>query len=138
MMETGANTTLLVAEDDPDDQFLIQDALITACPPQVKALFVCDGIELINYLRLNGAARPRPRLIILDLNMPHKDGREALLEMKADPSISDIPVVILTTSHAEEDVHYCRHHGAAGYFRKPNNIQDLQGILYRLCTEYLS
>jgi CheY-like chemotaxis protein len=116
---------------------LIQDAIDTACAVEVDARFVEDGIELMDYLRLDGAARPRPSLIILDLNMPHKDGREALQEMKADPSLADIPVVILTTSHAEEDVRYCQRHGAAGYYRKPNSIQDLQGILSRLCTEYL-
>jgi CheY-like chemotaxis protein len=137
-MEIGLSAaTLLVAEDDPDDQFLIQDAIDTACTVEVDARFVEDGIELMDYLRLDGAARPRPSLIILDLNMPHKDGREALQEMKADPSLADIPVVILTTSHAEEDVRYCQRHGAAGYYRKPNSIQDLQGILSRLCTEYL-
>lgn len=136
-METDANATLLVAEDDLDDQFFIQDAIETACPLKVKARFVGDGIELMEYLRMNGAACPRPRLIILDLNMPHKDGREALKEMKADPSFADIPVVILTTSYAEEDVSYCRLHGASAYYRKPNSLQDLQDILYRLCIEYL-
>jgi two-component system response regulator len=136
-METHLNATLLVAEDDEDDQFFIQDAIDTACPPQVKARFVGDGIELLEYLRRDGASCPRPKLIILDLNMPHKDGREALQEMKADPIFADIPVVILTTSHAEEDVSYCRSHGAAGYYHKPNSLQDLQDILYRLCIEYL-
>jgi CheY-like chemotaxis protein len=136
-MAIESNPVLLVAEDDPDDQLLIQDAIDVACQADVYTRFVEDGIELMDYLSLSGQGHARPRLIILDLNMPRKDGRAALQEMKSNPSLADIPVVILTTSRADEDVAYCRRHGAVGYYRKPNNIQELEGIINILCTEYL-
>jgi len=96
--------TILVAEDDPDDRLLARQAL-----EQSRLIgdlrFVEDGEELIDYLHHRGnysdpGTSPRPGLILLDLNMPRKDGREALREIKSDPRLRDIPVVVLTTSKA--------------------------------------
>ena len=96
-------TSILMADDDADDRLLARDALRKS---RVATELVCveDGEELLAYLRREGpyARAPRPGLILLDLNMPKKDGREALQEIKADPMLRRIPVVVLTTSKAEE------------------------------------
>jgi CheY-like chemotaxis protein len=137
LMPIEIHPTLFVAEDDPDDQLLIQEAIDEACPPELATRFFDDGSELMDYLQMRGQDQTWPKLVILDLNMPNKDGRVALREMKSDPSLVDIPVVILTTSRAEEDVRYCQQHGAVGYYRKPNNIHDLENIFNDLCATYL-
>jgi len=100
--------TILVAEDDEDDRLLMQEAL------EENRLandlhFVEDGEFLMDYLLHRGEysdpqTAPRPSLILLDLNMPRKDGREALQEIKANPDLRQIPIVVLTTSKAEEDI----------------------------------
>ena len=115
--------TLLMAEDDPDDRLLVGDAFSES--GLVHDLFyVEDGAELLDYLRHRGRyadarAAPRPTLILLDLNLPHKDGREALEEIKADPDLRRIPVVALTASRAEEDVLRTYDLGVSGYIIKP-------------------
>jgi CheY-like chemotaxis protein len=116
-------TTILVAEDDPDDVMLMTDALVESRLAR-DLHFVHDGDELLDYLRRQGkyadpALSPRPRLILLDLNMPRKDGREVLKAIKADPELRQIPVVVLTTSQAEEDI--CRTYdlGANSFITKP-------------------
>jgi CheY-like chemotaxis protein len=93
--------TILVAEDDPDDRLLASEALAEARLGG-ELRFVCDGEELMDYLRARGGwappgAAPHPALILLDLNMPRKDGREALREIKGDPDLRRIPVVVLST-----------------------------------------
>ena len=100
--------TLLLAEDDPDDCLLARQALEKS---QLISDLRCveDGEELLDYLRRRGKfadpkQSPRPGLILLDLNMPRKDGREALREIKNDPKLRAIPIVALTTSKSEEDV----------------------------------
>ena len=108
MAEENANqlVRILLAEDDDDDYFLTRRALQeNRLLNQVKR--VKDGEELMEYLRHQGAfsdaaQSPQPSLILLDLNMPRKDGREALREIKSDPKLRLIPVVVLTTSRAEE------------------------------------
>lgn len=120
---------VLLAEDDPDDRFLLSNAVRRA---QVGLClrFVRDGEELMDYLFRKGAyahpaVSPRPSLILLDLNMPRKDGREALQEIKADPELSRIPVVVLTTSRAEEDVLRTYQLGISGYVTKPVSFAGL-------------
>jgi CheY-like chemotaxis protein len=132
------SSVLLIAEDDPDDQWLIQLSMETAGTAGVDMRFVEDGVELIEYLCENCAEKPRPRLVILDLNMPRKDGREALKEMKTNTDWQDIPVVVLTTSRSEDDMAYCRKFGVTDYFHKPNSISELEGILGELCDEFFS
>jgi CheY-like chemotaxis protein len=127
---------LLVAEDDPDDQILVQDALETL-PFRLELHFVEDGAALLAYLHDNGVEKPAPGLVLLDLNMPGKDGRAVLREIKADPALTDLPVVILTTSKAEEDARYCQNFGVDGYFRKPSSFKELTQILDRVVSEHL-
>ncbi|HEX4147611.1 MAG TPA: response regulator, partial [Pirellulales bacterium] len=100
--------TILMADDDPDDRQLTLEAF-TESRLVNDLRFVEDGEELLDYLFRRGkyadpASSPRPGLILLDLNMPRKDGREALKELKADPVLKKIRVVVLTTSKAEEDI----------------------------------
>src|SRR5579859_6477247 len=101
--------TILIADDDADDRLMINDALQESRLAN-DLRFVKDGEELMAYLQRTGVYKdleksPRPGIILLDLNMPKKDGREALKEIKADPKIRGIPIVVLTTSRAEEDVY---------------------------------
>lgn len=99
---------ILMADDDPDDQLLAKDAL-TECQLDADLHCVSDGEELLNYLHRRGRFTdaekyPLPHLILLDLNMPRKDGREALTEIKAHPDWRRIPVVVFTTSRADTDI----------------------------------
>ena len=109
--------------DDPDDRLMTKEAFEDS--RLVNDLrFVEDGVELLDYLQRRGkyadpASSPRPGLILLDLNMPKKDGREALQEIKADPKLKNIRVVILTTSKAEEDIYRSYDLSAASYITKP-------------------
>src|SRR5947209_16514798 len=108
MARPGKPITILMADDDPDDRLMAREAFQEARLAN-DLRFVEDGAELLDYLRRRGkyadpASSPRPGLILLDLNMPRKDGREALGEIKADPSLRNIRVVVLTTSKAEEDI----------------------------------
>ncbi|MDQ3959432.1 MAG: response regulator, partial [Pseudomonadota bacterium] len=96
--------------------------------------FVTNGEELMDYLYRRGryadmATSPRPGLILLDLNMPKKDGREALQEIKADPNLRRIPVVILTTSEAEEDVYRSYDLGANSFITKPVTFESLVELM---------
>lgn len=127
---------ILMAEDDPDDRFLAQEALEEA--RLVNELrFVHDGEALMDYLHRRGAyaepgAAPRPGLILLDLNMPRKDGREALEEIKADSDLRRIPVVVLTTSKAEEDVVRSYDLGVNAYITKPVTFESLVQVMKAL------
>src|SRR5207247_1069935 len=100
--------TILMADDDADDREMTRDAF-EASRLANDIRFVVDGVDLMDYLNRRGkysdpATSPRPGLILLDLNMPKKDGREALAEIKADPRLAEIPVIVLTTSKEEEDI----------------------------------
>jgi len=125
--------TILLAEDDPDDRLLTRQAMEKG-QLGVDLRFVEDGEELVDYLRRRGKfvdarVSPRPRLILLDLNMPRKDGREALREIKNDPVLRDIPVVILTTSKAEEDIARTYHLGANSYITKPARFSSFVSVM---------
>lgn len=128
--------TILMADDDEDDRLLTLDALNEG---RVLNNLHCveDGVELLAYLRREGkfsdpASSPRPSLILLDLNMPRMDGREALQEIKADPDLRGIPVVILTTSKEEEDMLRGYDLGAASYITKPVNFEGLVELMKSL------
>jgi CheY-like chemotaxis protein len=128
--------TLLCAEDDADYRLLTRRAL-KASHLTNDLRFVEDGEELMDYLKRRGkysepGAAPRPGVILLDLNMPRKDGREALAEIKNDPDLRGIPVVVLTTSGAEEDVLRSYGLGASSYIRKPVNMGALVDIMSTL------
>ena len=137
MIEKRKNSvTILVADDDADDRLMIHDAL------QENRLannlcFVEDGEELMEYLLCTGRYSdpekcPRPGLILLDLNMPKKDGREALREIKENPRLRGIPVVVLTTSKAEEDVYRTYNLGVNSFITKPVTFESLVTITREL------
>lgn len=127
---------ILMADDDEDDRLLTVDALKES--RVLNNLFcVEDGVELLEFLRHEGkytdpASAPRPSLILLDLNMPRKDGREALQELKNDPKLRSIPVVILTTSKEEEDMLRGYDLGCASYITKPVNFKGLVELMRAL------
>ena len=134
--------TILIAEDDQDDRQWIKEAL-AKCQFEQQIRFVVDGEELMDYLRHRGryaalAATGNliyPGLVLLDLNMPRKDGREALKEIKSDPRLRHIPIIILTTSKAEEDVFRTYNMGANTVIHKPVTHDDLAQIMQTL-TRY--
>ena len=127
------SVTILMADDDPDDRMLTQDALKEARLAN-DIHFVEDGEELLQYLRHQGvysdaSKAPRPGIILLDLNMPKKDGREALKEIKSDPNLRRIPVVIMTTSKADQDVLKSYDLGANSYVTKPVTFDELVEVV---------
>lgn len=129
--------SILMAEDDADDRLLVRDAFEESHVAN-DLHFVENGVELLDYLRKQGKYQEMqdlPDLILLDLNMPRKDGREALQEIKADPDLKHIPVVVLTTSKADEDVLRSYDMGAAGYITKPVTFEALIEITKGI-TEY--
>jgi len=128
-MDKKNNIVILMADDDEDDQLMARDAFETNRLHNVL-YFVKDGIELMDYLRRQGnfsdpSTSPRPGLILLDLNMPLMDGREALKEIKSDPELHSIPVVVLTTSSAEEDIIKTYEYGVNSFITKPVTFQGL-------------
>ena len=120
---------ILIADDDADDRLMIRDALHeNRLANDLK--FVEDGEALMDYLHRRGQYKdvetsPRPGLILLDLNMPKKDGREALKEIKGDPALRGIPVVVLTTSKAEEDIYRTYNLGVNSFITKPVTFEAL-------------
>ncbi len=120
--------TILIADDDMDDRMLTEKALKTNKLAN-DLHFVEDGEELMDYLYQRNTytteSAPRPGLILLDLNMPKKDGREALKEIKEDPMLRRIPVVVLTTSKAEEDILRTYDLGVSSFISKPVTFDDL-------------
>ena len=128
--------TILMADDDADDRALTKEALEEG--RLINDLrFVENGEELLDYLRQQGkyappADAPRPGLILLDLNMPRKDGRAVLKEIKSDPDLRTIPVVVLTTSKADEDVYRSYDLGVNSYIVKPVTFEALVDILQTL------
>jgi CheY-like chemotaxis protein len=125
----GNMITILIADDDPDDRELTRDAL-QECRLANDVHFVEDGEELLDYLNRRGkhkerTGEPLPGLILLDLNMPRKDGREALKDIKAQPEFRRIPIVVLTTSKADEDILRTYDLGVNSYVTKPVTFDSL-------------
>ena len=136
MPTTSRPFVILMADDDADDRMLAREALEESRLAN-ELHVVEDGEQLLDYLHRRGrfappADAPRPGLILLDLNMPRKDGREALQEIKADPELRRIPIVVLTTSKAEEDI--CRTYdaGANSYITKPVTFEGLVDVVRAL------
>ena len=128
--------TILFADDDPDDRVLVSDAF-EASRLANDLRFVEDGEELLDYLHQRGTYAPpsnppRPGLILLDLNMPKKDGREAIKEIKADPHLRQIPIVVLTTSRAEEDIYRSYELGVSSFVVKPVTFESLVEVVKTL------
>ena len=128
--------TILLADDDADDRVLAQDALKESRLAN-DLRFVENGEELMDYLMRRGpyadpATSPTPGVILLDLNMPRKDGREALAEIKSNPALRSIPVVVLTTSKAEEDIYRSYDLGVNSFISKPVTFDGLVNVMRAL------
>lgn len=135
MQDKARSITILMADDDEDDRLMTKEAFEEARLAN-ELRFVEDGEELMDYLYRRGeytdaATSPRPGLILLDLNMPRKDGREALKEIKADPDLKQIPIVVLTTSKAEEDIYRSYDLGVNSFITKPVSFE---GMVYVITT----
>jgi CheY-like chemotaxis protein len=127
---------ILLADDDPDDRLMAKEALEESRLLNPLAT-VEDGEELLEYLRRTGkythlADEPLPGLILLDLNMPRMDGREALKEIKSDPKLCHIPIIVLTTSKAEEDIYRTYNLGVNSFITKPVSFNSLVDLMRNL------
>ena len=136
MSASARPITILIADDDADDRMMASEALEESRLAN-DLRFVEDGEELLEYLHRRGAfadpaSAPRPGLILLDLNMPRMDGREALREIKSDPSLRSIPVVVLTTSKAEEDIYRTYDLGVNSFITKPVQFEGLVEVMRAL------
>lgn len=125
--------TILIADDDEEDVMLSRDALKESRLANDLHI-VKDGEELTDYLYRKGkyadpSTSPRPGLILLDLNMPKKDGREALREIKQDPELRRIPIVVLTVSDADEDIYESYDLGVNSYVKKPVTFESLVNVM---------
>jgi two-component system response regulator len=121
---------VLLVEDNPGDVRLTREALNEAAQP-VNLNVVSDGIDAVRYLRRQSPydEAPRPNLILLDLNLPKKDGREVLAEIKADEDLRMIPVVVMTTSDAQLDIRRAYSLHANCYVTKPADFEDFVGLV---------
>lgn len=141
MSKDKKTVIILIADDDPDDRLMIKEAL-TEKRLANPLHFVEDGEELMDYLNHRGKYSTQknqqlPGLILLDLNMPKKDGREALSEIKADPALRQIPVVVLTTSKMEEDILRTYNMGVNSFITKPVSFDALVDIMQTITKYWL-
>ena len=139
MNDANKAKVILMAEDDSDDRLLVKDAMAES-GWEGDLRFVEDGEDLLDYLKHRGkytppADAPRPGLILLDLNMPRKDGREALREIKADTELRRIPVVVFTTSKAGTDIGGMYDLGANSFIAKPPEFDALVKVM-RVLSQY--
>jgi CheY-like chemotaxis protein len=133
MTRSNYPVRIIVADDDSDDRMMIKDAFDESKLGN-PIDFVEDGVQLLEYLRREGpyahlAGQPYPGFILLDLNMPRKDGRTVLKEIKSDPVLHRIPVIILTTSKAEEDIIKTYNLGVNSFICKPVSFDKLVDIV---------
>lgn len=137
---THSPVTLLIADDDLDDCLLIEMALRQVLV-EPRLHFVHDGTELLDYFRRAetppGADVPLPDMILLDLNMPRLSGLDALAEIKADPVLRRVPVVVFTTSQSEADTKRCYELGVSAFVTKPMNFGGLTESFQSLSNLYL-
>jgi CheY-like chemotaxis protein len=135
----GQPIEVLLVEDDPGDVLLIREAF-DFNKVHNNLNVVSDGEQALDYLRGAGdyADRTRPDLVLLDLNLPRKDGREVLAEVKADPDLRTIPIVVLTTSEAEEDVLKSYQLHANAYVTKPVDFQRFVSIVRQIDDFFVS
>ena len=133
--------SILVADDDPDDRMMIEEAFVENRIAN-KITFVEDGEQLMAYLHREGPYAELkdtayPGIILLDLNMPKKDGREALREIKEDPELCRIPVIVLTTSIAEEDIVRTYGLGVSSFITKPVSFEGLVDAVRVICRYWI-
>ncbi len=135
-MNSRRSISFLIADDDADDRMLIEDAFVECCLSN-KRDYVEDGQELLDYLRAEGKWADRdpsdlPGVILLDLNMPRMDGRTALSHIKDDPVLKRLPVIVLTTSKAEEDIYRTYDLGVNSFISKPVTFDGLLSVVRAL------
>ena len=138
-MEMEVKYSVLMADDDEDDCTLAREAFAES---GVKATFSCveDGVELLDYLLKNSRLEQRllPTFILLDLNMPRKDGRQALQEIKSEPALRNIPIVIFTTSEETKDICFAMKAGAEQFITKPATFDEWVKIMKSLAERWLN
>lgn len=137
---------IVIADDDEDDRFLTQKAL-RQCDFSHKLHFCEDGVELLDFLNnclaQNPAVKtskscPVPSLILLDLNMPRKNGFETLAAIRKHPTMYYIPVIVFTTSHSEEDINRCYELGANAFLSKPASFEEMTSNIASLLSFWLN
>lgn len=135
--------TVLIADDDPDDRLMITEAFTERCRG-CQLGFAQDGVQLMRILNREeplpgseGVMGENPDLILLDLNMPLMDGREALQEIKTNPALQHVPTVIMTTSDNEDDIRFCYDAGANSYLVKPSSYSELLDIVSVLKNDWI-
>ncbi len=140
MTDRKTTPIILIAEDDPDDRLMMKEAFAERCH-DCQIFFAHDGVQLMLFLNGKGplpeesvASFVCPDLILLDLNMPLKDGREALQEIKSDPRLRTIPTIVMTTSGDEDDIRYCYDTGANSYIVKPSSYSGLLDVVSSLTS----
>lgn len=136
MTTAKKDTIVILMADDDDDDFVLTQKALRESKLLNKLVRVRDGEELLDYLLAQGDYKgqevERPGVILLDLNMPRKDGREALKEIKSHPSLNDIPVVVFTTSKAEEDIYRSYKLGVNSFITKPVTFDNLISVMTSL------
>ena len=141
-MENIADSTIIImADDDPDDYYLMKKAL-SETGIQGKLFQLFDGVELMDYLLYKGKyidseKAPRPKLILLDLNMPKMNGNEVLKKIKAMDKIKDIPVIIFTTSKEDKNIQQCYQDGADEYIIKPSDYKGLLHVAHSIRKNWI-
>jgi len=126
---------VVIADDDPDDCLMIREAFEDQCA-NCTLCFVHDGEELMDFL--HGQTCTIPDLLLLDLNMPLKDGRQSLHEIKSDPRLQVLPTVVMTTSSDQDDLDFCQQRGANGYIVKPRKYSDLLDVVESLTKQWIN
>ena len=135
MTEVKKDPIVILMADDDDDDYLLTKKALKESKLLNTLIRVGDGEELLDYLHGRGkfeGSAVRPGVILLDLNMPRKDGREALKEIKADPKLRNIPIVIFTTSKAEEDIYKTYQLGSNSFITKPVTFENLISVMKTL------
>ncbi len=141
MQPTQCDFTILMADDDDDDFYLLKEAF-EELGMNGKLCRVSDGVELLDYLLCRGRFvgredAPRPNLILLDLNMPRMDGRQALAEIKSDPVLKQIPVAVWTTSQDKEETVRCHQAGADLFLSKPSVYSELVNSVKTVVMKFI-
>ncbi len=136
MEKSEVKPIVILMADDDDDDFLLTKKALAESKLLNRLMRVGDGEELLDYLRRKGNFNelnaPRPGVILLDLNMPRKDGREALKEIKSDEALRNIPIVVFTTSKAEEDIYKTYQLGVNSFITKPVTFDNLTEVMRTL------
>ncbi|MCC6561061.1 MAG: response regulator [Xanthomonadales bacterium] len=140
--KTKRELPVLVVDDDADDRMLFAEAFAYAKLENPVA-FVENGEELLDYLRnqreyADADAFPTPGLILLDLNMPRKSGREALREIRADAALRHLPIVVVSTSRSEDEIRHCYAEGANAFASKPASHAGFMRLIHSLGEHWLS